>query len=160
MVAWLSMHVLVSTALAAKPRYCWVPSRLKYAGRDSIEYIPLEEAQRREVAAAKLEMRTPSELKAGWLAVKVERNQLEEADPANHLVVLLRDGIELARIEPESKVPNIGDDLRQFWWAYASVQLPEDAIPPFEVRVIDKLHQWQCRWRVEASGEVVLIRDK
>jgi hypothetical protein len=155
------LMVLLSVGTAhARDNVCWIPSRMRYDGRDTVTFTPRDRAQEQENEAARLEMREPREVRAGWLSVRVERMSLVGADPAHQLVVLERDGQELLRFEPPTDVPNIASDIYGFFWAYAVVPLPEDVAQPFEVTVVDRLHQVRCRFRVDEKGALSRIREK
>jgi hypothetical protein len=163
-----ALFVIASTALAllspveavAKaPRPCWVPSRLLYSGRTTLEYTPAAEAQTREDAAAALERREPREIHAGWIAVEIDRTTLDGADPAHQLVLVTQNGQEIIRHEPISEIPEMNPEIPGFWYAYATLQLPDGTTLPLEVEVIDRLQQIACRWEIDTDGTVTLSRS-
>lgn len=144
----------------AKDNVCWVPSRMRYDGRDTLTFTTREGAQAHENEAARLEKRDPKEIRAGWLAVRIDRMSLVGADPAHQLVVIEREGQEIFRFEPPTDVPNIAQDIYGFFWAYAVVPLPEGTAPPFDVFVIDRLHQMRCRFYVDADGLIERVKER
>jgi hypothetical protein len=152
--------LLTTGTSAAKENVCWIPSRLRYDGRDTLTFTSREVAQEQENEAASLEKRQPKEIRAGWLAVRVERMSLVGADPAHQLVIVERDGQELYRFEPPTDVPNLAPDIYGFFWAYAVVPLPEGLAQPFEVTVVDRLHQVPCRWEVDDDGEISRLKER
>ncbi|MEQ1571947.1 MAG: hypothetical protein ABMA64_40340 [Myxococcota bacterium] len=153
-IAWFAL------AEAKAPDACWVPNRLQYTGRDTLVYTPLTEAQQREADAAKLERRDPRDVRAGWLALEVNRVTLAAADPAHQLIVVLQDGQEVHRFQPESEIPDTNPEVYGFWYAYAVVQLPEGLEPPFDVEVTDRLLSAKCTWTVDATGVATRKTDK
>ena len=147
----------MTSAEARNPKACWVPTRMKYTGRDTIEYTTQPEAQQREIDAARAEQREPREIRAGWLTLSVERLTLPAADPVHQLILVSKDGQEVSRTEPPSEIPDINPAMYAFWFAYAVVQLPEGVAPPLEVTVVDRLLDATCRWSVEADGFPLLL---
>jgi hypothetical protein len=141
---------------AKPPRPCWVPTRFSYSGRSNVVYTPPAEARLREAEQARLERREPRDVLAGWLALEIDRTTLAAADPAHQLVVVLRDGGEVARLEPASEIPEMNPEMLGFWFSYAVVQLPEGVAPPFDVEVTDRLLSVKCTWTVDAGGTAVL----
>jgi hypothetical protein len=152
--------ILAAGSADARENVCWIPSRMRYDGRDTLTFTSQELAQQQENEAAQLEKRQPKEIRAGWLAVRVERMSLVGADPAHQLVVVEREGQELFRFEPPTDVPNLAPDIYGFFWAYAVAPLPEGLAPPFEVTVVDRLHQVRCRWDVDSEGEIVRLKER
>lgn len=148
----LMVGSFAATASAKAPKPCWVPNRFQYTGKDTLVYTPTAEATARELELAKLERRDPRDIRAGWLAVEINRLTLAAADPAHQLVVVLRDGVEVARYEPESEIPEANPEAFGYWYAYAVVQLPEGTEPPFDVEVTDRLLAVKCAWTVDATG--------
>ncbi|MEZ4238428.1 MAG: hypothetical protein R3F59_20210 [Myxococcota bacterium] len=154
--------LLVATGWLAMPaearpnKACWMPSRLLYVGRSTLQYTGPAEAQRREADAAALERRPARRIGAGWLAVDIDRLTLEAADPAHQLVVVERGSEVVLRYEPPQAIPEADPEIPGFWYAYAVVPLPDGLAPPFRVEVVDRLQQIACAWTVDAHGEVAL----
>ncbi|MEQ1505271.1 MAG: hypothetical protein ABMB14_23775 [Myxococcota bacterium] len=159
-MTWIGLWLAAGTA-EAKPTKCWVPTRMRYSGRDTLAYTPLTDAQKRELEVARVEQREPREIRAGWLTLEINRLTLDAADPANQLILVRKDGVEVARVEPPSAVPDINPEVFQYWFSYAVVQLPEGIAPPLDVTVVDRLHNSACTWSVDPTGLATLQpRDK
>lgn len=152
MLWWTLAALSTIPAEARRPRACWVPTRMKYTGRDTLAYTTQPDAQERENDAARAEQREPREIRAGWLSLSVERLTLPAADPVHQLILVSKDGQEVLRYEPPTEIPDINPAMYAFWFAYAVAQLPEGVAPPLEVTVVDRLLDATCTWTVEADG--------
>jgi hypothetical protein len=157
MVLWTAAALWTVPAEAKRPKACWVPTRMKYTGRDTIEYTTQPDAQQREIDAARIAQREPREVRAGWISLSVERLTLPAADPVHQLIIVEKDGAEVVRYEPPSEIPDINPAMYAFWFAYAVVQLPEGVAPPLQVTVVDRLLNTACVWSVEADGFPTLL---
>lgn len=156
-MVWTMAALWMMPAEARHPKACWVPTRMKYTGRDTITYTTQPEAQEREIDAARAEQRDPREIRAGWISLSVERLTLPAADPVHQLIIVSKDGQEVVRYEPQPEIPDINPAMYAFWFAYAVVQLPEGVAPPVEVTVVDRLLDATCVWSVAADGFPTLL---
>lgn len=137
--------------------WCPVPER----GRTTIQFTTGAEAAALEAKRATAEMRAPVPMPPmGYVVVQIERVDIRFADPGDQLVILTdAAGVELGRVQPESKVPNVPEG-QTLWWAQFSADVPYGAGSsfPLTVHVVDKYLGERCTWNVDAAGVVSGVR--
>jgi hypothetical protein len=157
-VAWMAIAAEAGSE-SGIIRTTWCTQK---GGASSLQFVTHAQAAADEAARAANEVREPRPVAGnGYLLLRVNRQTIDLADPANQLVIVWdREGAEALRSEPPHELANAPEHPTWIgcqyscWWSTIVVPLPEESDGPWTVRVADKTMGSHCDWTIDEKGRV------
>ena len=85
--------------------------------------------------------------------IELERDSADSVRGEHHLLILEKDGEEMARAQAYNIVSGPSPS-EQRWWNTAVLYLPGALSPPFVVHADDHVLGLRCSWSVDALGKI------
>ncbi len=137
---------------------CWFPDRsgVLYSGKDTLTLKSAAEVAEWEAERAALELRPVGEpvFKAGMLAVRIERIDIDHADAKLHKVII-QDAAGEVILRQDGE--HVKMEHGRYWSSYIIVGLTDQPAWPIQVHSIDNVLNKKCVWSVAQDGKIELV---